>query len=481
MPWPLFCPCVRSPPTQPAATDFPLALALTAQGGRREVAGLEPDIVGAHWKLVVESQRDIAPRLQIGVYFERWPDQRLLVVVDDVAFGDPPELVAVVVDVHQHDLPGVFIHVQGAPLVDVGRALLQRCLHYPDPVQLVAQVLRVDVQGVEDLVEGKLAAVQLVGVVRHVDLALADEPPVVPVDRPVEHVELIGGAQPVRGSSWVVVGDVRGAPHPTLTRVVGPGVTGLANLVHGLIHQQQIAREPRRRQHLLLEQDHGVVEPLLGHARQRVAEFDLKPVLDHGIGAAAGDRGLTDDAFYRLAPVAQQVVPDYLQAAGRDRERNAHRRPADAVAAVHQPCGGCDLAGGVVDPLRGGGATPGGVDRDPKRWIGLQHALVPDRELVAVRVEVGRGDDEEWLVTGKGVAVVLAEDVAGRWLSDAAGPLRDGAFGVARPLSSEWGEVAAEPCDLVSRGLSGGGKGEGAPEDECCGGSKGRCLHGHGT
>ena len=75
-------------------------------------------------------------------------------------------------------------------------------------------------------------------------------------------------------------------------------------------------------------------------------------------------------------------------------------------------------------------------------------------------------DDEERLVAGVRVAVVLAEDIAGRRLGDAAGPFRDGALGVARSLPPERGEVAAEPRDLVSRDLGGGGRCEDAPEDE---------------
>ena len=83
-----------------------------------------------------------------------------------------------------------------------------------------------------------------------------------------------------------------------------------------------------------------------------------------------------------------------------------------------------------------------------------------------MRVEVAGVDDEEGLVTGPGVAVVLADGVAGRRLGDPAGPLRDGALGVAGPLSSKGGEVGAEPRNLVGGGLGRGGGGEDAPEDE---------------
>ena len=202
---------------------------------------------------------------------------------------------------------------------------------------------------------------QPVGVVRHVHLALAHEFPVVAVDRSVEHVELVGGAQPVGGRPGVVVGDVRGAPYPALAGVVGPGVAGLPELVHGLVHQHDVARQPRRRERFLLEQDHRVAEFFQRHARQRVAQLDFQALLDQRVVAAAGDRGLADDARHRLAPIPQQVVPDHLQAVVRDREGDADHRVAHSVAVVHELRGGGGVAGGVVDPLRGGGAAPGGI------------------------------------------------------------------------------------------------------------------------
>ena len=53
--------------------------------------------------------------------------------------------------------------------------------------------------------------------------------------------------------------------------------------------------------------------------------------------------------------------------------------------------------------------------------------------------------------------MVLAELVAGRGLGDAAGPLGDGAVGIAGFLGAEWGEVTAEPRDFVGGKLRGGG------------------------
>ena len=81
-------------------------------------------------------------------------------------------------------------------------------------------------------------------------------------------------------------------------------------------------------------------------------------------------------------------------------------------------------------------------------------------------VEVGGADGEERLVAGVGVAVVLADGVAGRRLGDPAGPLGDGAVGVAGAFSAERGQVRSEARDLVGGEPGGGGSGEDAPEDE---------------
>ena len=68
-------------------------------------------------------------------------------------------------------------------------------------------------------------------------------------------------------------------------------------------------------------------------------------------------------------------------------------------------------------------------------------------------------------------------------------PVHSGMVPSALPARSppERGEIAAEPLDLVGGGLRGGGKCEGAPEDEGAsedgcggGGPEGGCIHGHG-
>ncbi len=174
---------------------------------------------------------------------------------------------------------------------------------------------------------------QLVGVVGNQHFLLADELPVVALGAAVVDVELVGGAQAVGGGARVVEGDVRRAPHASLARVVQPGAAVLLGLVERLVHQQDLAREPRRRGRLLQEIDDHVVETRLGRTRQVVGEVRLVVELDQRVVAAAGHRRLVDVAAGHVGAIAQDVVPEHLDAFLRDRERRPADRAGHAVAA----------------------------------------------------------------------------------------------------------------------------------------------------
>ena len=90
--------------------------------------------------------------------------------------------------------------------------------------------------------------VQSVGVVRNVHLLLPHQLPVVPVDGPVVHVELVRGPHAVGSGARVVVGDVGGAADPALAGVVEPGAAVLFHLVEGLVDQKNAASQAGRAQ-----------------------------------------------------------------------------------------------------------------------------------------------------------------------------------------------------------------------------------------
>ena len=92
------------------------------------------------------------------------------------------------------DLPTVLVEVEGTPLVDMPFSGLEGSVDHPDPVQLVAEVVRVDVQWRQDVLVLEGVAVQLVAVIGDVYLLLADQLPVVAVRATIEHFEVVGGA-----------------------------------------------------------------------------------------------------------------------------------------------------------------------------------------------------------------------------------------------------------------------------------------------
>jgi hypothetical protein len=133
-------------------------------------------------------------------------------------------------------------------------------------------VLGVQVQRADDVLLLQAVRVQLVGVVRDDHFLLADQLPVVALGAAVVDVQLVGGAQAVRGRARVVEGDVRRTAHAALAGVVQPRAAVLLRLVERLVHQQDLAREARRRHRLLEEVQDDVVEALLLRARQVVGE-----------------------------------------------------------------------------------------------------------------------------------------------------------------------------------------------------------------
>ena len=110
---------------------------------------------------------------------KRAPQHGNVIIVDHVTFRDTPQLVAVVVLIDYQDLPTILIHIKGASFVDVPFALLEGGVDYPHPVKLIAEMIRVDVKGRQNVLVLEGVTVQLVGVIGDVKLLLSDQLPVV--------------------------------------------------------------------------------------------------------------------------------------------------------------------------------------------------------------------------------------------------------------------------------------------------------------
>ena len=191
--------------------------------------------------------------------------------------------------------------------------------------------------------------------------------------------------------------------------------------------QQHVARQARRRGHLLLEEGEDVGRLALvevGHVLRechRLLEADRRE-------AAVGLRGgLDDGALEVAAAVAGDVVPEHFDTVLRDREGvvAALLEIRQAVAVVDRLHVQRALLDRLVDLGRQGHRAMGLVHRDPVGFrVALEHRQLAVGELVLVLLDVLRGDGEQRLLVGKGIGKeALAIDLAGAG-REAAGPGR---------------------------------------------------------
>src|SRR6266550_8493819 len=314
---------------------------------------LDAEVVGLGL-LALQTEREIAPVRQIHDELQVRPQRRQVVEVHGVPFLHAIQLPARVVAVHREDLPGILVHVQRAAAVQVAEAVLERRIHHPDAMQLVARQILVDVVPAQQLAVLELPVLQTVGIVGDVDLLLADELPVVALGAAVVHVELIRGAQVVGVGARVVEGDVRRAPHTALAGVIDPRAPCLLRLIERLLHQQHLARQARRRGGLLREIQQDVVEGRFRHARLVVLEVELLLEVHQRIRAAGGERRLPHQQSRREAPITRDVVPEHLHADLWNRKRSTADRAAHSVAVRNESGGGRIAPRGLIDALRGG-------------------------------------------------------------------------------------------------------------------------------
>ncbi len=243
--------------------------------------------------------------------------------------------------------------------------------------------------------------------------------------------------------------------------------------------QQHVARQARRRGHLLLEEGEDVGRLALievGHVLRechRLLEADRRE-------AAVGLRGgLDDGALEVAAAVAGDVVPEHFDTVLRDREGvvAALLEIRQAVAVVDRLHVQRALPDRLVDLGRQGHRAMGLVHRDPVGFrVALEHRQLAVGELVLVLLDVLRGDGEQRLLVGKGIGKeALAIDLAGAG-REAAGPGRDAAVGVAFLLRADGGQAAAELGGLVGRNRRRHRTGQQA-EGQRPGGQESCCFH----
>jgi hypothetical protein len=117
---------------------------------------------------------------------------------------------------------------------------LQRRLHHPDSMQLPAHEVGIEVIRLGDF-RCRLVIRESVRAVRDVHLLLADELPLVAIERAVEHRHVVVGSGARSTGVRRVVREIGSELHAALTRQVLPGAARLLQRVDGVDPQQRLA------------------------------------------------------------------------------------------------------------------------------------------------------------------------------------------------------------------------------------------------
>ena len=261
-------------------------------------------------------------------------------------------------------------------------------VHDPDPVQLVARIVLVQVQRRQQLLVLVARAVEQIGVVRDQDLLAADQVPGIAVHRTVEDIDLVGELLAIGPRRRIVVAYVRRADHAAQARREDPGEAPALGNVGNFMHQRDLPGQPRRRF------DGGQIEgeQALGIGLIRIGVLELHVLDDLGqqhVAIGPHDR-LVVVAPRRGAAIAQLVVPHHLRPRFRNREREAELGALEQVAAFQR---GALRVGDrrVLDEVRPEGAACGRIHDHLVARVALQQRLVAVAELVRVLRHVGLG------------------------------------------------------------------------------------------
>src|SRR5690606_23498909 len=149
-----------------------------------------------------------------------------------------PQSATTVVVVRQADLPGVLVNEEVTLRIDMPLPLLHVTLNFPYAVQLETRMLRIHVTGLQYITVFQIGIGQPAGVIRQVDLLLADQLPVVALRRTVGHGDAVRCTHTLRRSTRAFVGPPRHTPHTSLTGVVYQIHTWIFQQIEILVNHQ---------------------------------------------------------------------------------------------------------------------------------------------------------------------------------------------------------------------------------------------------
>src|SRR5690606_14770903 len=115
------------------------------QCGGCEVPRRSTMAVGPRLLFVGHADGDVATRNDVIQRFECVRLSLVLVVLQHMGLAYTPQLAATVIEFRLHDGPAVFINEEATLGVDIALAVLERCLDFPNAVQLITCQVLVDV------------------------------------------------------------------------------------------------------------------------------------------------------------------------------------------------------------------------------------------------------------------------------------------------------------------------------------------------
>ncbi|MNF63796.1 hypothetical protein D3C84_455070 [compost metagenome] len=182
-----------------------------------------------------------------------------MIVLLSMPFTHAPELPAPIVMVYFCQLPGILIKVHVSCRVDVTFAWLDLSHNLPNSMQFIAGQILIDMTGLEDVGVLEVWRVELVAVVRDVQLLFSDKLPGVSIRCAVEHVEVVRRGQTIGRGGWAIIGNLWRPAYTSLTCTVQPSTTWLFYLVDGFVKQQHVAGQARGPGHPLQEIKQDVI------------------------------------------------------------------------------------------------------------------------------------------------------------------------------------------------------------------------------
>ncbi|MNO67712.1 hypothetical protein D3C76_585220 [compost metagenome] len=316
---------------------------------------------------------------------------------------------------------------------------------------------------------------ELVVVVRDVDLALAEHLPFVAVRSAVEQAVLVDGTE-AAGAGRGVVTDRGRATYPPGARQVLPALPRADHGVDELVTGDDLALGARR----LEGGDHEVGhepagERLAGALGVRPGREDLVIHGLQGLGAVGVGHRLVVDRLFAADACLQPVVPDQLIAVLRNREGRGAIGTDHRVAAIGQFGVDGVVLDSLLDHLAEAEVAMRRVHRNAEGFrIALEHGALAVGEILGVLLHVLRCDLEQRLLIGVGIGIGSARPAVvhvRRGAAPLAAPGGNAAVGVAGLFRAHRGQFLAKTRGLFRTDLglylqTGTGKAGGEEEGE---------------